>query len=406
MSSKQSQPKGANVWGSFKNRLIDKLIKRYFEKKGEHTMHTHQTSNDLHTHFRPRNKVFDSVLDLVGGTPVVKLNSYSKAGDHQFYAKLEFLNPGGSVKDRIGLALIEDAEDRGLLKPGGTIVEATSGNTGVGLAIAAAVKGYRCIFVMPDKMSQEKVSALQAFGAQVVITPSGLEPEDPRSHYSVARTLAKRPNHHLTEQYDNLANRRVHERTTGPEVLEQLPEINVFVGGMGTGGTLCGTGAYLKKKNPNIKVVCADPRGSIIYEQFKFGETRTPPAPYLVEGIGEDFLPKNFDFKVIDDVIVVEDKETCLNTRNLLHKEGLYVGMSSGAALQAALQWANANPVSLMQKPQHILVLFPDSGDRYMSKVWNDTWMENQKIIQGPNQKLLPVLKVEGAKGSYEVIPL
>lgn len=352
---------------------------------------------------KSRSRVFENVLELIGSTPVVKLHHFGSETGHSFFAKLEFLNPGGSVKDRIGCSLIEDAERRGKLKPGGTIVEATSGNTGVGLAIAAAVKGYQCIFVLPDKMSQEKIQALQAFGAHVVITPSGVEPTDPKSHYSVARALAERPNHYLTEQYDNLVNRDTHYRTTGPEILEQLPDIDVFVGGMGTGGTLCGTGAYLKSENPRIKIICADPKGSIIADHFKYGETRSPHAPYLVEGIGEDFIPKNFDFSVLDDVITVEDKDGLMLTRDLLHKEGLYVGMSSGSALSAALIWAKQNPVSSNQSKLNILILFPDSGDRYMSKVWSDPWMLDQNVLTPSSQTLHPVRKIAGAKGNYPI---
>jgi cystathionine beta-synthase len=262
--------------------------------------------------------IYENVLQVIGNTPIVKLNRVTAGLKAHYHAKLEFMNPGGSIKDRIGWWMIEDAEKRGALKKGGTIIEGTSGNTGVGLAIAAAIKGYKCIFVLPDKMSQEKISNLRAFGAKVVVTPTAVEPEDPRSYYSVSRRLAKETLNSLyIDQYNNLSNRESHYAQTGPEILKQMPDIDVFVAGIGTGGTVCGVGKYLKEKKPSVKILAVDPVGSIVYEYFKTGKALTTPKTYKIEGIGEDFIPKNYDFSVIDDVVQVEDKESFLMTRDL-----------------------------------------------------------------------------------------
>src|SRR4051812_27597641 len=230
--------------------------------------------------------VFENVLQAIGNTPIVRLNRVTQSQPQtQFYAKLEFMNPGGSIKDRIGYYLIDVAEKRGAIKPGGTIVEGTSGNAGVGLAIAAAIKGYKCIFVLPDKMSQEKIKNLRAFGARVVVTPTAVEPDDPRSYYQVSRRLAKEtPNALYINQYDNLSNRECHYALTGPEILKQMPEIDVFVSGIGTGGTICGVGKYLKEKKPSVKVLAVDPVGSIVYEYFKTGKIHSAPKTYKIEG--------------------------------------------------------------------------------------------------------------------------
>lgn len=341
--------------------------------------------------------VHQNALQCIGNTPIVKLNRVGGDCLANLYGKLEFLNPGGSVKDRIGYYLIEDAEKRGLLKPGGTIVEATSGNTGIGLGMAAAIKGYKCVFVLPDKMSAEKINFLRSFGAEVVVTPSGVEPEDPKSHYSVARKIAQdTPNSFLTNQYDNLANREAHYTVTGPEIWKQMPEIDALVGGMGTGGTLCGTGKFLKEKKPSVQLVCVDPIGSIIFDVWKHGKIVNHPKPYMIEGIGEDFIPKNFDLSIIDDVVPTEDKESFLMARDLLHKEGLFAGISSGAAVAGAIKWAK----SLGQKAKglNILIIIPDSGDRYMSKIWSDRFLKNANIIDDKNSGLKPVRVIEGAK--------
>ena len=331
---------------------------------------------------------FNNALQCIGNTPIVRLSKFEKLCSAELYGKLEFMNPGGSVKDRIGYYLIEDAEKRGVLKPGGTIVEATSGNTGIGLGMAAAIKGYKAVFVLPDKMSAEKINFLRAFGAEVVITPSGVEPTDPRSHYSVARKIASETaNSFLVNQYDNLANREAHYEKTGPEIWAQFPELDAVVAGMGTGGTLCGTGRFLKEKKKTIQLVCADPVGSIIYDVFKHGKALSPAGPYKIEGIGEDFIPKNFDLDLLDEVVQVQDVASMNCARSLLLEEGLFVGTSSGACLAAAIQWANTLPNQ--GKGLKILIFLPDSGDRYMSKLWNDEWMSENGLMT-PESKPMP----------------
>lgn len=324
--------------------------------------------------------VHENVLKVIGQTPIVRLNKVAKGCVANVYVKLEFMNPGGSIKDRIGWWMIEDAEKKGMLKPGGTLVEGTSGNTGVGLAIAAAIKGYKCIFVLPDKMSDEKIRALRAFGAKVVVTPTAVEPEDPRSYYQVSRRLARETENAIyLNQYDNLSNREAHYNQTGPEIYDQMPEIDAFVAGIGTGGTICGVSKFLKEKKPSVATVAVDPVGSIVYEYFKVGKVQTLPKTYKIEGIGEDFIPKNYDFSVIDDMVQVEDKESFLMTRDLLTKEGLYCGVSSGSAVVGALKWIKSQGDKL--KGKNVLVVLPDSGNRYMSKVFNDDWMREAGFL-------------------------
>lgn len=321
-----------------------------------------------------------SILFTVGQTPLVKLNRVTRGVRPTVLAKVEFFNPGGSVKDRIGLPIIEDAERTGRLKPGGTIVEATSGNTGVGLAIAAAVKGYRCVFVMPDKMSDEKICLLRAYGAQVVITPTAVEPDNPRSYYSVAkRIVAETPNAILANQYHNLVNLETHYRTTGPEIWRQTNgRVDIFVAGMGTGGTISGVGRYLKEQNPEIKVIGVDPVGSILHDLFQSGET-VPAHTYKVEGIGEDFLPTTLDLSVLDETVKVSDKESFLMTRRLVRDEGIFCGGSSGAAVAGALHYIHNNNLG---SDATVVIVLPDSGDRYLSKVFNDDWMrENSYMV-------------------------
>lgn len=328
--------------------------------------------------------LYENVLKVMGNTPIVRLNRVNTGCVANIFVKLEFMNPGGSIKDRIGWYMIEDAEQSGALKPGGTIVEGTSGNTGVGLAIAAAIKGYKCIFVLPDKMSQEKIKNLRAFGARVVVTPTAVEPDDPRSYYQVSRRLAREtPNALYIDQYNNLSNREAHYHHTGPEILKQMPDIDAFVAGIGTGGTICGVGKYLKEKKSSVKTIAVDPVGSIVYEYFKTGVAKTAPKTYKIEGIGEDFVPKNYDFSVVDDIVQVEDKESFLMTRDLLTKEGLYSGVSSGSAVVGAIRWANSQHDRF--KGKNILVILPDSGNRYLSKVYDDDWMREAGFLDRPS---------------------
>jgi cystathionine beta-synthase len=319
--------------------------------------------------------IYQNCLEAIGNTPIVKINKITEGLGHQFFAKLEFTNPGGSVKDRIALAIIEDAEKKGLLKPGGTIVEATSGNTGVGLAMVAAIKGYKSVFVMPDKISEEKRALLRAYGAQVVITPTGLEPDDPGSHYSVAKKIAaETKGAYLTNQYHNPANPEVHLNVTGPEIWNQMNgDLTAFVAGAGTGGTISGVGAYLKKQNPQIKVILADPYGSILTDLVKYGKVINPPHSYDVEGVGEDMLPDNVHLRVIDDAVQVTDKEAFTMTHRLVKEEGICAGPSSALALVAAIKWAKG-----VSTPQKILVVFPDHGRAYLSKAFNQEWLDKK----------------------------
>ena len=322
----------------------------------------------------------DNILQTIGDTPLVRLNSVTTGLPCTVLAKVEFFNPGGSVKDRIGFPIIEDAERNGKLKPGGTIVEATSGNTGVGLAIAAAIKGYRCIFVMPDKMSQEKILLLRAFGARVVMTPTAVEPDDPRSYYSVAdRLVAETPNAVLANQYHNPVNPEAHYETTGPELWRQTAgKITHFVTGMGTGGTITGTGRYLKEQNPHLQIIGVDPVGSILYELHRSGRY-TKADSYKVEGIGEDFLPGTTDLSVIDSVVQVNDRESLLMTRRLVREEGIFCGGSSGSAVAGAIKYAREHNLGA---DDLVVVILPDSGSRYLSKVFDDDWMRENGFLE------------------------
>lgn len=319
--------------------------------------------------------VLDNILRAIGNTPLVKLNKITRDIEATVLAKVEFFNPGGSVKDRIGNAIIEDAEQKGLLSPGGTVVEATSGNTGMGLAVAAAVKGYKAIFVMPDKMSDEKIRSLTALGAKVVVAPTSVEPEDPRSYYSVAKNIAdETPNCLLANQYHNEVNPKAHYETTGPELWEQTGgNIDALVAGMGTGGTISGTGKFLKEKNPKIEIIGADPVGSVYYEYFKTGKLGEV-QPYMVEGVGEDMLPSTMDFGVVDDVYQVSDNESFDVARRLAREEGLFVGGSCGTALAATLCYARE-----LTKDKVVVVILPDSGSRYLSKFFSDDWMSENR---------------------------
>jgi cystathionine beta-synthase len=316
---------------------------------------------------------FPTVLDLVGGTPIVRLPALQPPGGARLLAKLEFMNPGGSIKDRIAGPMIEAAEREGLIGPGGTIVEPTSGNTGVGLAMVAARRGYRCIFVMPDKMSREKISLLRAFGAEVVICPTNVAPEDPSSYYSVSRRLTEEtPGAFNPNQYGNQANPEAHYRSTGPEIWEQLGEdLDTLVLGVGTGGTVTGVGRYLKERNPRLQIVAADPEGSI----YSGDDVR----PYLIEGVGEDFWPTTFDPIVVDRWIPVSDRDAFNAARRLARAEGILVGGSAGMALHAALEVARE-----LGAGRTVLTIFPDGGRSYLSKLFDDDWMLDHGLMARP----------------------
>ncbi|MFT6398572.1 MAG: cystathionine beta-synthase [Bradymonadia bacterium] len=327
--------------------------------------------------------VYDSVMQTVGNTPIVKLNRIGAHTRANIYAKLEYLNPGGSVKDRVAFQIVEDAEEAGLLRPGGTIVEATSGNTGMGLALAAALRGYKCIFVMPDKMSEEKIKSLRAFGARVVITPTNVEPDDPKSYYSVSRRLAEEtPGSFYANQYHNQSNPTAHYKTTGPEIWKQMEgKVDAFVSAAGTGGTVSGVGKYLKEQNKDIRIVAADPIGSVYYDYFNTG--RLPPAhSYKVEGFGEDFLPTTMHFNYVDEVIRVTDAECFQYARDLVRTEGLYTGGSSGGSVAACIKLAER-----LDKEVNIVTIMCDSASRYLTKIFDDEWMrENGYLRDDPMQ--------------------
>jgi cystathionine beta-synthase len=319
----------------------------------------------------------ENITQAVGHTPIVKLNRVAQGLAADIYVKCEYLNPGGSHKDRVAINMIKRAEEAGL-KPGGTIVEATSGNTGASLALIAAIKGYKCVFVMPDKMSQEKIASLRAFGARVVICPTAVEADDPRSYYSVSKRIAEEtPNSFYANQYHNPANPEGHYLNTGPEIWEQTQgDLDVFVAGMGTGGTISGAGKFLKEKRPSTLIVGVDPVGSLYYDFVKSGRV-TKPFTYKVEGIGEDFFPSTMNLKIIDEIVRVDDKECFLMTRDLVRLEGLYVGGSGGAAVAGAIKYAKA-----ANKKQNIMVLLPDSAQKYLSKIFNDDWMRENGFLE------------------------
>lgn len=343
---------------------------------------------------------YASVLETIGWTPLIRLSRFGRSTRTPLYGKAEFFNPGGSVKDRIGLPIVEAAERSGALRPGGTIVEGTSGNTGVGLAIAAAMKGYKCIFTMPDKMSQEKVRLLKAFGAEVIITPTAVPPDHPDNYVMMAKRIAKEtPGAILAGQFDNQANPDAHYATTGPELWEQTGgRITHFVAAAGTGGTLSGVGRYLKERNPDIQMIAADPVGSILASLWRQRrDPRAPagePAPFKVEGIGQDKLPGTLDLAVLDDYVTVSDRDAFAAARRLTREEGLFVGGSAGLIAHAALQLARR-----LDDPDACVVTFLcDTGERYLSKLYNDEWMRENQLLE-PDRVTLGALVAHKAQG-------
>lgn len=358
---------------------------------------------------------YKNILETIGNTPLVKLNKIVSDLPCTVLAKIETMNPGNSIKDRMAVKMIEDAEKSGALKPGGTIIEGTSGNTGMGLAIAAVVKGYKCIFTTTDKQSKEKVDAMKAFGAEVIVCPTDVEPEDPRSYYSVSsRLVTEIPNSWKPNQYDNLSNTLAHYESTGPEIWEQTEgKITHLVVGVGTGGTITGTGKYLKEKNPAIKVLGIDTYGSVFK---KYKETgifdKNEIYPYITEGIGEDFLPKNVDFNIIDHFEKVTDKDAAIYTRLIPRMEGIFVGNSAGSAIAGLLQMK-----SMFKKDDVVVVIFHDHGTRYLGKMFNEDWMRDRGFLESKkattavdliekhkDQKLVTVNARLRVKEAYELM--
>ncbi len=342
-----------------------------------------------------RRKISKNILELIGNTPILKLTKLTTGIQCSVLAKLEFLNPGGSVKDRIGVSMIEAAEKQGLIKLGYTIVEPTSGNTGLGLAMAAIAKGYKMIFTLPDKMSKEKIDLLRAYGAKVIITPTAVAPDHPANYVRVAERIVKEtPNSFMPNQYSNKANPETHYRTTGPEIWTQAGgKIDVLVATMGTGGTLSGIARYLKEKNPHIRVVGVDPEGSLYHHEF-YG-TKGDIHSYKVEGIGEDFLPSTLNLKLVDEIITISDKDAFITARELAQKEGVFAGGSAGAAVFAALQVARK-----LEKNQTIVVILPDTGRNYLNKIYSDEWMIENGFLSGGEEKIAiaDILKVKSNK--------
>ncbi len=343
------------------------------------------------THPLRKYGVYNNILETIGNTPLVKVNKITKDLPGEFYIKVETVNPGNSIKDRMAIKMIEEAEKQGLLKPGGTIVEGTSGNTGMGLAIAAALKGYKCIFTTTDKQSKEKIDALRAFGAEVIVCPTDVEPEDSKSYYSVSSRLTKEiPNAWKANQYDNLSNTQAHYEQTGPEIWEQTQgKITHLIVGVGTGGTISGTGKFLKEQNPNIKVIGIDTYGSVFK---KYKETgifdKNEIYPYITEGIGEDFLPQNVDFSIIDHFEKVTDKNAAIMTRRITKEEGIFAGNSAGAAMAGILQIKQ-----FFDKNSFAVIIFHDHGSRYMAKMFNDDWMRERGFLSFSKPKAIDLIQ-------------
>ncbi len=326
-------------------------------------------------------KYYDSIIDTIGDTPLVKLNKVTEGIKGTILVKVEYFNPGNSVKDRIALKMIEDAEKKGILKPGGTIIEGTSGNTGMGLALVAIGKGYKCIFTLADKQSQEKIDILRAVGAEVIVCPTNVAPDDPKSYYSVARKLNEEiPNSFYPNQYDNVSNTQAHYETTGPEIWRDTDgKITVYAAGMGTGGTISGTSKYLKEQNKDVITVGIDTYGSVFKKYKETGVFDDNEVyPYLTEGIGEDILPQNVDFDMVDHIVKVTDKDSAIMTRKLSREEGLFIGWSCGAAVYGALEWAREH----LKEEDVMVIILPDHGTRYLGKVYNDNWMKDHGFLE------------------------
>ena len=315
---------------------------------------------------------FNNVLEMVGNTPVLKINNID-TGKCDLYVKMESLNPFGSIKDRVGLKMIQDAENQGLIKEGYTIIESTAGNTGLGLALAAKLKGYKLILVIPDKMSEEKIRHLEAMGVEIIITRSDVENGHPEHYQSIAEKLLKStPNSFFANQFENKSNPQVHFETTGPEIWEQMEgNIDAFVAGVGTGGTISGVGGFLKSKNPNIKVIIADPIGSVVADAVNTGEYKYEGGSWSVEGIGEDYIPANLNLDIIDEGIYVSDKEAFNMIDQLLQKEGILAGSSCGTLVDAAIKWCKAQ-----EEPKTVVTLICDTGNKYLSKAFNKDWVK------------------------------
>lgn len=344
----------------------------------------------------------NNILETIGNTPLIKLNKITKQLPATVVAKVDYFNPGNSIKDRMAVKMVEVAEKEGKLKPGGTIIECTSGNTGMGLALAACVKGYKCIFTTTDKQSKEKVDILKAVGAEVIVCPTNVEPDDPRSYYSVARRLAKEvPNSFLCNQYDNLANRLAHYETTGPEIWKQTDgKITHLVCTAGTGGTVTGTAMYLKEKNPNIQIWAIDVFGSLLTKYFRTGEIDMHEVhPYISEGFGEDFVPENYDMRVIDHFEQVTDRDGAIMARRLAKDEGIFCGYSAGSCLQGLMQIAAQQP---LKKDDLVVCIFHDHGSRYVAKIYNDQWMMERGFMDVKTCKDI----INGRAGKQKLITI
>ncbi|MDN3670011.1 pyridoxal-phosphate dependent enzyme [Echinicola jeungdonensis] len=345
---------------------------------------------------------YNSIIETIGDTPLIRLNKVNKGFKGEIYVKVEYFNPGNSMKDRMAIKMVEDAEKEGLLKPGGTIIEGTSGNTGMGLALVGIARGYKCIFTMADKQSKEKIDVLKAMGAEVIVCPTNVPADDPKSYYSVAKKLNKDiPNSFYPNQYDNLSNWKAHYETTGPEIWEDTEgKITHYAAGVGTGGSMCGAAKYLKEQNPKVISIGIDTYGSV-FKKFKetgvFDENEI--YPYLTEGIGEDILPKNVDFSLIDHFVKVTDKDAAVMTRRLSREEGLFVGWSCGAAVHGALEFAKEN----LKENDTMVIILPDHGTRYLGKVYNDDWMKDHGFLEYNTYGTARDI-ISSREGKYELV--